>query len=182
MKWKLFFLSILSITLLALLSFSSFQQPKEETIIQTAFTMLENNNKYKKLWAKIDSLEKKQLPKSAAEVVNEIYAKAKEDNNVPQRVKALIYQLKYIAVLEEVEQPVLMQRLEDEIAVNEPPVTNILHSMLAEAYWQYFQNNRYRFYNRTETVNFNNEDILTWSLPQIFDKIRKKRQPTANAV
>jgi len=108
--------------------------------------------------------------------VDEIYAQAKTDNNAPQRVKALIYQLKYISILEEVEQPVLMKRLEDEIAANEAPVTNILHSMLAQAYWQYFQNNRYKFYNRTETVSFNNEDILTWSLPQIFDKIIAEHQ------
>ena len=196
MKWKFFVLSILSITLLAILSFSSLQQaeepvrqskealqqskeitqqPEKDIFLQTAFNM-PNNNKYKKLWQKVDSLEKKQLPKSAAEVVNEIYAKAKVDNNAPQRVKALIHQLKYIAVLEAVDQPVLMQRLESEIAANEPPVSNVLHSMLAEAYWQYFQNNRYKFYNRTETVNFDNDDILTWSLAQIFEKIITEHQ------
>jgi len=178
MKYKFPFFPIVLITLVILVACAAPQKPAKINSFKPKPNQKVdiNNNKYKKQWQKVDSLERKQLPKSAAEVVNEIYAQAKADNNAPQRVKALIHQLKYIAVLEEVEQPVLMQRLEDEIAENEPPVSNILHSMLAEAYWQYFQQNRWRFYNRTETVSFNNEDILTWSLPQIFDKIITEHQ------
>ncbi|MBK7669708.1 MAG: hypothetical protein IPJ32_21700 [Sphingobacteriaceae bacterium] len=33
------------------------------------------------------------------------------------------------------------------------PVKPVLQSILADAYWQYFQNNRWKFYNRSTTVN-----------------------------
>ena len=49
---------------------------------------------YEKLWQKVDSLDKKGLPKSALEVVEKIYKKAKEDKNSPQYIKAVIYKMK----------------------------------------------------------------------------------------
>ncbi|MBI3519130.1 MAG: hypothetical protein HY062_07210 [Bacteroidetes bacterium] len=42
-----------------------------------------------------------------------------------------------------------------------------MQSILADAFYQYFQNNRWRFYERTSTVNFKNDDIETWDLKAI---------------
>jgi hypothetical protein len=46
-----------------------------------------------------------------------------------------------------------------------------LTSILAESYWNYFQQNRYKFYNRTNTVNFKKDDIATWSIDDFHKKI-----------
>ena len=54
------------------------------------------DNKNKKEWAKVDSLEKKGLPKSALEIVEAIYKNAKQTNNSPQLIKAITYKLKFI--------------------------------------------------------------------------------------
>jgi hypothetical protein len=48
-----------------------------------------------------------------------------------------------------------------------------LHSILAEAYWQYYQANRWIILERTETVNFVLDDIRTWDLKKIFGQIIK---------
>ena len=42
---------------------------------------------------------------------------------------------------------------------------------MADAFWQYFQNNRWKFYNRTSTVNFKNDDIETWDLKAITNAV-----------
>ena len=47
----------------------------------------------------------------------------------------------------------------------------ILHSMIAEQYWNYYQNNRYRFLRRTQTVEFKQEDMRTWDLKKIVEQV-----------
>ncbi len=49
-------------------------------------------------------------------------------------------------------------------------------SILANIYWQYYQNNRWRFQQRTETVNFDNEDFQTWDLSRLVREIVKYYQ------
>ena len=53
----------------------------------------------------------------------------------------------------------------------QPPVRYILQSVAAEMYWQYLQNNRWKFYNRTNIANVNKEDIATWTLDDLHQKI-----------
>ncbi|HEY0751248.1 MAG TPA: alpha-2-macroglobulin, partial [Chitinophagaceae bacterium] len=61
--------------------------------------------------------------------------------------------------------------IEKEITVQKEPASSILKAYLANLYWQYFQNNRWRLYNRTNTVSFNNKDIATWTIQQFHQKI-----------
>jgi len=169
MKWKLLILVVLVAGLAGIFAFS---YPADNNN-QNSNQLFNNNNKYTKLWKSIDSLERKQLPQSAAKIAEEIYNKAKADDNQPQRIKALIYQLKYdyILLTQNEEQPAIFNKFEEEIAQAEPPVKNIIHSIQAEAYHQFFNQNRWRYYNRTQTVNFEKSDILTWSLDDILEKI-----------
>lgn len=44
------------------------------------------------------------------------------------------------------------------------PVKPVLQSLLADAYWQYYQANRWKFYNRSQTVAFDKEDVATYDL------------------
>ncbi|HUS00851.1 MAG TPA: alpha-2-macroglobulin family protein [Chitinophagaceae bacterium] len=46
-----------------------------------------------------------------------------------------------------------------------------MNSILAEMYWNFLQQNRYKFYNRTQTVDFKKDDILTWGLEDLHKKI-----------
>jgi hypothetical protein len=50
-------------------------------------------------------------------------------------------------------------------------VAPVLHSMLAECYWHYYQNNRWRFSDRTQSTKFELKDIHTWDLATIMDKM-----------
>ena len=44
-------------------------------------------------------------------------------------------------------------------------------SLAANLYLRYLQQNRYRFYGRTNTVDFNKNDIATWTLEDLHKKI-----------
>src|SRR5690606_30155955 len=94
----------------------------------------------------------------------------KEKNNA-QLTKALIYQINLNAPLTENGAEESIRRAEAEIQTAQPPVRYILQSVAAEMYWQYFQNNRWKFYNRTNTANVNKEDIATWTSDDLHHKI-----------
>ncbi len=122
---------------------------------------------YEKAWRQVTEFEGKGLPESALKVVNEIYQKAKAEKNSPQLVKAVIHQFKFTDAKEENAFVSNIKSLEKEIQASAFPVKGVLHSMLAEMYWKYYENNRWRFSNRTQTVNFDNVDIETWTLEKI---------------
>ena len=126
---------------------------------------------YEKRWKSVDSLEEKGLTKSALEKTNLIYDLAKNSDNAPQVVKSLIYKAKYRQVLDEGGFEKTLSQFETEIGSSEFPVRNILQSAAAELYWSYYQQNRWRFTERTQTVNFIQDDIATWDLKTITSRV-----------
>ncbi len=62
--------------------------------------------------------------------------------------------------------------LEKEIATSKEPARSILESIAAQMYLNYFQQNRYKLYGRTNTVDFNKKDIATWTA----DDLQKKSE------
>lgn len=126
---------------------------------------------YEKEWKRVDSLQNKGLSKSALELVKAIYAKAKAEKNTVNFIRAIIEKMKYESYLEEDSYVKAIANLEHEAAEAEFPIKSIIQSIAAETYWRYYQNNRYTFINRSETVNFDNSDIRTWDLRKLIAKV-----------
>lgn len=131
--------------------------------------MINKNDSYEKLWKKVDSCENKGLTESALKVVEAIYQKAKTENNAPQFVKAVLHRMKFESQKEEFSLEKSIVKLREESEAAKFPIKPVLQSILADSYWQYYQNNRWRFYDRSTTVNFKNDDITTWDLKTITD-------------
>ncbi len=104
---------------------------------------------YEQDWKKVDSLQNKGLPKSALEVVESIYNKAKKENNHPQFIKATLYKLKLKSDFEEDFMESTISDISTEIEKSGFPDKQILHSIEAELYWRYYQANRYKLLDRT---------------------------------
>jgi len=132
----------------------------------------DNEIEYGKLWKQVEKFELDNLPKSALVIVDAIFEKAKKEDNTSQTAKALIYKSKFALTLEEDAQLKIINLFKDEIAISKFPTKNILESVLANLYWQYFQQNRWQFYNRTKTSEKVDEtDFRTWDLQTIFKEI-----------
>lgn len=146
------------------------------TFLLSATTMNETNSipppvfDYEKAWKEVSEFESKGLPESALNVVNNIYKNAKTEKNSGQLVKAIIHKLKFTDYKEEDAFIKNLNSLKAEARQASFPERPLLHSMLAEMYWQYYQNNRYQFMNRTKTVGFDDSDIETWSLDKIVEQ------------
>jgi len=149
---------------------------KRFSLLIILFSTLMNAQKpyqdYAKLWSAVERFESENLPKSANEKVGEIYAKAKNADNSPQILKCLLHQSKYALTLEENAQLSIVQNFEKEIERTDFPTKNILENVLAGLYWQFFQHNRWQYYNRTNTAQkVDSIDFRTWDLHTIFEEI-----------
>lgn len=124
---------------------------------------------YKTLWNKVQEFEKDNLPKSALKVVNIIYAKAEATKNSPQIIKALFYKSKFSLALEEDAQLKIINQFKKQIDKSSFPTKNVLENVLANLYWQYFNQNRWKFYQRTKTSEkIDENDFRTWDLDTLF--------------
>ncbi|WP_165732571.1 alpha-2-macroglobulin [Polaribacter sp. 20A6] len=151
----------LTTTLIMIIAFSSFSNAQDA---------------FKDLWLQVDRFEKDNLPKSALKIVEDIYAKADKQNNAAQLIKTLFYKSKYSLTLEEDAQLIIIDNFKKHIAKSEFPTRNVLENVLGNLYWQYFNENRYKFYNRTKIASstsseFKKGDFRTWDLETLFKEI-----------
>ena len=138
----------------------------------TQLTAQSPQNKYADKWKRIDSLiTKKGMTQSALQEVNSIYAMAKKEKNDAQLIKALLYKMNLQESGQEDAARKNIAELEKETTTTNEPSKSILTSILAESYWNYFQQNRYKLYDRTATINFKKADIATWSIDDFHKKI-----------
>ncbi|WP_234736217.1 alpha-2-macroglobulin family protein [Tellurirhabdus bombi] len=108
---------------------------------------------YVRDWQRADSLAQKGLPKSALEIVNRIEADARKNQNYPQLVKVAMHQLIYRSYFDEIDYVTRIKALQTTIRETPFPARSILQSILAEVYWRYYQQNRWKFRNRARLEN-----------------------------
>ena len=135
---------------------------------------INSQNNFKSLWFKVEQFEVDGLPESALEIVEDIYTKADNEKNTSQLIKSLFYKSKFTLTLEEDAQIKVINSFKEHISKSKFPTKNVLQNVLANLYWQYFNENRYKFYNRTKASSdstIKEEDFRTWDLNTLFKKI-----------
>ena len=121
-------------------------------------------------WKTADSLAKKGLYKSANETALQLYQKARTDGNMPQLVKAALYRSRFQSMEGSDGLVTVIDDLEKDCREIPFPGQPLLHSILADVYWRYYERNRFRFLNRSETTGITESDIRTWDLKKILQK------------
>jgi uncharacterized protein YfaS (alpha-2-macroglobulin family) len=136
-------------------------------------SMAQQGNDLLNDWKKVEAFESKGLTKSALTQVLTIYEKAIKSNNDAQQIKSCMYQIKYRNILQEDSYENNIFFVDSLIDKAKTPAKNILQSMQAQLFWQYLQNNRYKFYDRTKLKEEKSKDISTWSIDKIHSVIGK---------
>jgi hypothetical protein len=159
------FILFLACTLVAPLSYNLYSNTNETEPYQ-----FPKNSSYEKEFANADSLLNIGQNRSALAVVKAIKEKASAEKNSAQFVKSVLYTLNAESKFEEDSYIKAISDLETD-CINAPfPANAILHSITAEVYWRYYQNNRWKFSSRSKTTNFENTDIRTWDLDKIAEQ------------
>lgn len=139
-----------------------------------SFSMLQaqkSKSNYDAQWKKVENFQKKGLTKTALQEVENIYNEAKKNINNTQIIKALLFKINLHQNIEEDASVKGIDSIENEIGIAKEPAKSILQSIAAQLYWNYFQQNRYKLYQRTNTINIDKKDIATWTSDELNQKI-----------
>ena len=154
----------------------SFSACNKATLPKQKEIVIKNYDTYETYWKAIDKMEQKGLGNSIVNKVDSILLKALEEENTAQIFKALAYRSKYYNRLIEESNLKIFDQYEEQIEKSTFPLKQLLHSALAELYHQYYIQNRWEFQMRTTTQNFDKQDIKTWSLADILEKVDEHYQ------
>jgi hypothetical protein len=125
------------------------------------------------LWKKVDETQKKGLPKSAIEQLNPIIEQCLKDKAYPEAIKAIGRKIALEGNIQGNKPEEKIFRLQAEIEKAPADMKPMMEVILANWYWQYFQHNRWRFAQRTQTDTAPGKDFTTWDLPRILAEIAK---------
>jgi uncharacterized protein YfaS (alpha-2-macroglobulin family) len=122
-------------------------------------------------WIKVDEAVNKGLPKTAVQELEPIIRSALADKAYPEAVKAIAKKIALEGAIEGNKPEERIPRLKAAIATAPPEVAPVMDALLAHWHWHYFQQNRWRFVQRTATTAAPGEDFTTWDLPRLFAAI-----------
>jgi TonB-dependent SusC/RagA subfamily outer membrane receptor len=131
----------------------------------------QTNDDYLKEWKKVDAFEKKGLTKDALTEVVKIFTDAVKKGSEAQQIKAAMYQMKYRNMVEEDNQQKNLFFADTLIAQTKAPAKNILQSMQAQLFQTYKENHRYQLYSRTTLTEEKGNDVTTWNITKLKEKI-----------
>ncbi len=124
-------------------------------------------------WQKVYEARDKGLPKTAIEELKPILVDALQNQKYAEAIKALCMKIAMEGEVEGHKPEEKIVRLQNEIAKAPAEMRPMLEAILAHWYWQYFQQNRWRFHQRTQTAAAPGADIQTWDLARILAEIDK---------
>jgi hypothetical protein len=133
------------------------------------------------LWRQVNDAVQKGLPKSAITNLEPIIAGALQDKAYPEAAKAIAKKIGLEGNIQGNKPEERIVRLEAEMARAPKEMTPVLETLLAHWYWQYFQQNRWRFLQRTATAQAPGKDFTTWDLPRLFAEIDRHFQQSLAA-
>ena len=127
-------------------------------------------------WKQVEDAASKGLPQSAITNLEPIIQGALKDKAYAEAVKAIGRKLVLEGNIQGNKPEEKIVRLEAELAKAPTEMKPMLETLLAHWYWHYFQQNRYRFLQRTATATQPGPDFTTWDLPRLFAEIDKHFQ------
>ncbi|HTO16955.1 MAG TPA: alpha-2-macroglobulin family protein [Edaphocola sp.] len=142
-------------------------------VVLFTFAQKSNNNMsiFIKDWEKVDSFLKINKPESAKATVSEILKKAKVQNKNDEIIKAQSWMIGLDHQKENADKKSI-KALEKNIEKAKDPIEKaIWQNQAASAYLNYFENNDYDIYDRTNLEENNSLDIETWDAHQFHKTI-----------
>ena len=123
------------------------------------------------LWKEAEEARNSGLPKTAIEKLGVIATGAIADKAWPEAIKAVAGQIVFEAQIQGAKPEEKITRMEAELAKAPAEMQPVMQAILANWYWEYFQQNRWQFTRRTQTTETPGKDFKTWDLPRLYAEI-----------
>jgi len=125
-------------------------------------------------WKKVEEANRKGLPKTAIEQLEPIIAGALKDKAYAEAIRAVSMKIALESTIQGNKPEEKVTRMQAELAGAPEEMKPVMEAILANWYWHYFQQNRYRFLQRTQTAESPGDDFTTWDLARILGEIDKQ--------
>lgn len=122
-------------------------------------------------WSRVRDAISKGLPKTALESMDPIIAAAQDERAWPEAIRAVTLKIALEAGIQGNKPEEKITRLRAALEKAPPEMRPVMEAILADWYWQYFQQNRWRFTQRTATAAEPGDDFTTWDLPRLYAEI-----------
>jgi len=127
-------------------------------------------------WKAVQDAVNKGLPQTAITNLESIITTAMKEQSYAEATKAIGQQIALEGNIQGNKAEERVVRLEAEIAKAPAEMKPVLQTLLAHWYWGYYQQNRWRFMQRTQTAEAPGKDFTTWDLPRLFAEVDKQFQ------
>ena len=124
-------------------------------------------------WKKVQEAQQKGLPKTAIEELEPIITGALADQAYAEAIKAIGQKIALEGSIQGNKPEEKIVRMQAELKKAPAEMKPAMEAILAHWYWHYFQQNRWRFMQRTQTAEAPGPDIQTWDLARILTEIDK---------
>lgn len=131
---------------------------------------------YEKQWKSVEDLIQKGLNQSAEKEIKVILSNARQEKNTEEYIRALCSYRVSLRDREEESRLIDIKFFHEELKTASFPAKQILYSMLAELYWSYYNEHRYKILDLTtvatssavEMIPDPQADITTWTANQFY--------------
>ena len=125
-------------------------------------------------WKQVDAAVQKGLPQTATNLLAPLIREALADRAYGEAAKAIARRIVLEGNIQGNKPEEKIARLEAEIAHAPKELVPLLATLQADWFWHYFQQNRWRFLQRTQTATEPGKDFTTWDLPRLFSEIDRQ--------
>jgi len=122
-------------------------------------------------WKQVEEAATKGLPKTAIERLEPIITGALADKSYAEAAKAIARRIALEGEIQGGKPEEMIVRMQAELQKAPAAMKPVMEALLAHQYWQYFQQNRWRFQQRTQTAVTPGPDFQSWNLARILAEI-----------
>jgi hypothetical protein len=126
------------------------------------------------MWKNVEIAIQQGQPRVAITQLKLIEKSCFEQKAYPEAIRAMVQGIVLELQFEDAASERAILLLQKRMEGTPKSIRPILHTILANWYWDYFQGNRWRFQDRTQGGAVDSEGIATWDLKRIFDEIDRQ--------
>lgn len=123
------------------------------------------------LWQRVDAAVKQGLPRTAITNLEPIITQALAERAWADAVRAIGRKIVLEGQIEGNKPEERIRRIQAEVKKAPKEIAPLLRAIEADWYWEYFQNNRWRFLQRTAQTTVPSKDFTTWDLRTFLREI-----------
>ncbi len=124
----------------------------------------------KALWKQVKEAQQKGLPQTAVEKLDQISAGALSENDYPEAIKAICKKFFIEGSVNQPMVPFVVKKMQAVIPELPDQARPVMQTILAHWFFSYYNQNRWRFAQRTQTSQPPGDDFETWDLPRLLNE------------